>query len=272
MQKILYHDHYVVLGWNVSGTEAVETLLHRHSRKLENKIVLINDLNAEEIEELQQRFKEGNLTFLKGDYTGTAVLNRARVEYARAVLILPDRGLDTETADERAVLATLAVKSVNSKVKVFVQILRRESESHLRRAGVDRVIVADKYNGQLLANCAVAPNIPIVLDSLLSISRGPSFTSVKPPKEFIGSSFEEYARYLKREKDCILIGFVTEESILGVEDILSDDISSVDAFIQKKLLRAGRSPEELETTFVNLNPPFDYMVGENDFAIVVGGR
>lgn len=152
-------------------------------------------------------------------------------------------------------MATLAVKSLSSRVRVFVQVIRRESEGHLRRAAADQVIIADKYTGQLLANCAVAPNISRVLDTLLNVAKGPYFKSMKPPGKFVGSTFEDLSLHLKRSQNCILVGFVTEESILRVDDILSDDISSVDAFIQKKLLEAGHSPEELETAFVNLNPP-----------------
>ncbi len=272
LQKVFFKDHFVILGWNASGLEAVETLINWENPEGDTSIVLVSDLSQELIEEYQQRFTAGNLTFLKGDYTGTAVLNRAQVADARAVLILPDSGQSPEIADERTVLATLAVKSVSPRAKVLVQVIRRQSEGHLRRAGADKVIIADKYTGQLLANCAVAPNISRVLDSLLDVGHGPYFKSLKLSKESVGWTFEELSRRLKRTQNCILVGFVTEESILQVDDILSADISSVDAFIQKKLLQAGHSPEELETAFINLNPPLDYKVKENDYAIVVVGR
>jgi hypothetical protein len=96
--------------------------------------------------------------------------------------------------------------------------------------------------------------------------------SIKLPAEFIGKTFEEISKFLKTKENAILMGFVTGESILCVDDILSHDISSVDDFIQRKFRQAGLSPEELETTQINLNPPLDYKMRENDLAVIIGGK
>ena len=272
LQKIFFQDHYVILGWNVSGMEMLETLLSPEVSGGDAKIVLINDLSPEQIEELLQKYKHHSLEFLKGDYTGTAVLHRAKIEKAKAVLILPDGEASPESADERTVLATLAVKSVSPRIKTYVQVLHRRGESHLRRAGADRVIVPDKMSGYLLASCAIQPSIPRLMEKLLSGHDESSIKVISVPKEFVGKTFEELFLHFKRNENKIVIGFVAGESILATEDILSDDISSVDAFIQQKLLQAGRSPEELETTFINLNPSLDYIIRPIDQPVVIGGN
>ena len=271
LQNVFYNGHLVVLGWNDSGHELVQTLLNQEHHAVTNRIVLINKLTPEETEELQQVFKSGDIRFLKGDYTGTAVLNRAKVNDARAVLILSEQDLPPDAADERTVLATLTVKSMNSRVKVYVHLRQRGSEGHLKRAGADRVIVSDKYTGYLLANCAAAPNIPQVIDRIMGIGSGVMLKSMGAPKGYVGKTYGELAEHLKKTRNMLLLGFIAGENILRVDDILSDDISSVDDFIKRKFMEAGRSPEELETTYVNLNPPQDYQIRANDLAIVLGG-
>lgn len=272
LQNVFYKGHLVILGWNDSGLELVQTLLKQEDHAVTNKIVLINSLTPEATEELQQVFKSGDVKFLKGDYTGTAVLNRAKTTDARAILILSEQSLPPEAADERTVLATLTVKSMNSRVKVYVHLRQRGSEGHVKRAGADRVIISDKYTGYLLANCAAAPNIPKVIDDILGIGSGSMLKSMTAPKGYIGKTFGELAEHLKKSRNMLLLGFIAGENILRVDDILSDDISSVDDFIKRKFMEAGRSPEELETTLVNLNPPLDYQIRENDLAIVLGGN
>jgi voltage-gated potassium channel len=272
LQKIFYKDHYVILGWNESGFDLVETLLSQSEEGSTLKIALLNQLAPEKVEELQQRFKSDRIKYLNGDYTGTAALKRAQVEQAKAVMVLIDTSQSGEVSDERAVLATLAVKSLNPRIRIYVHALQRQNEGHLRRAGADRVIVSDKYTGYLLATCAAAPSIPKVLDYILGQRAGSKLKSIKLPAEFIGKTFEEISKFLKTKENAILMGFVTGESILCVDDILSHDISSVDDFIQRKFRQAGLSPEELETTQINLNPPLDYKMRENDLAVIIGGK
>lgn len=272
LQKIFYRNHLLILGWNDSAHDLLQTLFDLQSEAKPAKIVLINSLTPEETEEIQQQLKKHEVKFLKGDYTGTAVLSRGKVAEAQTVIILSEQNLPPDAADERTVLAVLAVKSVNSRAKVFVHVRERNSESHLRRAGADRVIVSDKFTGFLLANCAAAPIIPKVVDGL--VGRG-SNSRIKPyhvPNNYIGRTFAELSDYLKKHNNSLLIGFVAGESILSVDDILSDDISSVDDFIKRKFLEAGRSTDELEMTSININPPLDYKIKEIDLAIVLGGN
>jgi len=236
LQKVFYRDHLLVLGWNDSGYDLIKTLLSASVSSSAAKIVLINNLSPEATEELQQQFNTDNVKFLKGDYTGAAVLHRAKVDEAKAAIILSEAHLPPEAADERTVLATLAVKSLSPRVKAYVHIRLRNSESHLRRAGADRVIVSDKYTGYLLANCAAAPNVPKVVDNIIGAGAKSLLKSLTVPKLFIGKTFAEFAQHLKVEHNLLLIGFITGESILSLDDILSDDISSVDDFIKRNIL------------------------------------
>lgn len=272
LQKIYYRGHLLILGWNESGVDLVNTLLKYEDARGRLKIVLINNLSPEDTEELQQQFNSDSIKFLKGDYTGVAVLNRAKTGEAGSVLILSEQNLSPELADEKTVLATLAVKSVNPRAKVFVHLRLRSSESHLRRAGADRVIISDKYTGFLLANCAAAPNMPKVIDGILGPAARSMLKSIPVPDEYVGKSFISLSQHLKSTRNQLLIGFIAGESILSVDDILSDDISSVDDFIKRKFMEAGRSTEDLETTSVNLNPSLDYIIRSNDMAVVLGGN
>jgi voltage-gated potassium channel len=272
LQKVFYQDHIVILGWNDSGPDLLDNLCAKTDDSAELRIALINQLSSEATAELLHKYSGDNFKWLKGDYTGSAVLNRAKVEDAKAVVILSEGDLAPSTADERAVLATLTVKSANPRVKVYAHAILRQNESHLKRAGADRVILSDKYTGFLLANCAAQPAIPKVVDSLIGKTKGAKLRVVSIPEDFIHKTFADLSAYFKTELDALLIGFIAAEKALKVADILSHDISSVDDFIARKFREAGLSAEELDTTQMNLNPPQDYAIQESDLAIIIGGK
>jgi len=60
-----------------------------------------------------------------------------------------------------------------------------------------------------------------------------------------------------------------EVESIGVSDFLSSDTSHLDAFIERKLKEAGKTLGEENKVIVNLNPAKDYIIQENEKAIVL---
>ena len=69
----------------------------------------------------------------------------------------------------------------------------------------------------------------------------------------------------------ILLALFTESEAIQLDDILSNDASAIDGFIKRKFEEAGKDYfSSKERIAVRINPPRDYVLTENEVAIVLG--
>ncbi len=269
LSDIFYTDHLVIAGWHPEGDsllQALDTLSEGKTR-----IAFINDLSGALVETLLERYKDLKPKYVRGDYGKESVLKRANVGKARAVIVLPaeNENMTAQQMDQHTILTALTIKSINPKVKVIAHALMHESVPHLQRSGVDKVVLRDAYVGYLLACHALVPGVPEVLDNLLAHDKGNLIDRIPIPQKFVGQTVLQVSEWVKREVKGILIGLVVEEKVIDVDDILSDDLSSIDAFIKRKFEEAGRKAEELATKKTQINPPEDRVINANEMAIVI---
>ncbi|MCF7903618.1 MAG: NAD-binding protein, partial [Candidatus Marinimicrobia bacterium] len=145
LEKINYSDHYVICGWNDLADELLDSFLKQDTEE-ETPVILVNELSEEEIDGWRSKLNASHLGFVRGDYTQDAILEKANISKAKAVLILPNLIKNTSTdADEKTALAAYSIKTMAPKAKVYAYILFAESKSKLRRAKVDGIIVADEF-------------------------------------------------------------------------------------------------------------------------------
>src|SRR5712692_9371772 len=268
LKQIRSKDHTVICGWNYNTEDIIRTF-SKHTPHL-MEIVLVNELPPERAETFISESPNLIIKYVHGDYTKEAVLHLANIRGARSAIILPDisTGVSQQT-DDRTLLATLAIKSLNPNVKVYAHIVNRTNISHLKRAHADEVIVSDEHIGFFIANHVLYPGAPQVVDDLLNDEHGQYVRRVPIPKEFVGKKYEELLTHFKRVKNWTLIGLVHEEEKVQVKDVLSHDYSAVDAFIERKFREAGFDLHEKSDVQTNVNPPLDYVIGAKDFAIVI---
>jgi len=232
--------------------------------------VLVNQLRQEVMEPVIHKYHELHIKFVYGDPTEEAVLKRANIAFASAAIIIPDDSAATnQMSDEKTILTTLTVKSIEPKVKVIAHILDASNEVHLKRANADQVVVNNRYSGYLLGAHVTTPGIPAVFDVLLRADGGVRLARRKIPHAFIDKTFSELDQHFKDSEDAILLGFIREAPAFKLDDILLDDYSSIDAFIRNKLESAGKGLAKKAKLEVQLNPPADYKVTDNDIAVVV---
>ncbi len=271
LQDVKFKNHIVICGWNFN-TEQILKIFSKFTVNGRLQIVLVNEMPAEKMEALLKSSPGIDLQFVHGDFTKESVLARTHMKAAKYTIILPDTSTRAGVgSDERTLLATLTIKSMNPDVHVYAHILDRENIIHLRRANVDDVVVSDEHVGFLMVNHILSPGAPQVVNELLSYEYGNMIWRVDIPHQFVGKTFAELSDYFKKNKNCILIGFVTEEPKIKLDDILSHDYSAIDAFIERKFREAGID-EGLKKggISVNLNPPSDHIIGKQDHAIVIG--
>ena len=271
LEQIKFKNHLIICGWNFNGEQI---LLSLQSNKNEiGNVVLINQLSEESIAEIINQFSALKIKFVRGDYTKEIILNRANTSFAKAAIILPDTDSGLSSAsDERTILATLSIKAINSKIKVYAHIIKRENLSHIRKAKADDVLISDAYSGYLLAAHVLSPGIPQTVDQLFSDEGNFSFKRTDIPAQFVGKSYGELRDSIKNEKNNILIGLGNEMEGVNLSNILSDDYSFLDQFIKKKFEQAGRGFSNEKKVNVRINPPEDTVLNKKDFIILISDR
>lgn len=269
LQRIKSKNHILLCGW-YQNIEEILSRLRDAVVEHDRSVVMINDLQEDKVEQVLTKHRDIDLRFVRGDYTDESVLDRANVRDAYAAILVPDalRG-DNGKPDERTILATLTIKAMQPKVRVFAHILDPLAESHLRRANADRIVVSDRHSGFLLASHVSSPGIPEVLDGLLMGTLGLRLARIEVPSNYLKKRYSDFARHLRTTRNAILLGFLTEEEGMTLEGILSSDYSSIDEFIKHKLMESGRGIGKKATIKINLNPPDTYKIKENDVGVVI---
>jgi voltage-gated potassium channel len=271
LETVKEKNHIVICGWN-EHTEDVLKGLTMYGSMGDTPIVLINELPVDDIESLRLKYHKYSLKFLRGDYIHEEILQRAGIARAKFALIMADisGGRSKGKVDERTILATLTIKSISPQVKTIAEILDHENRPHLKRAGVDEIIIRGEHIGSLLASAINSPGLPRVFSSIISLGDTNKLWRVNIPRSFIGKSFQELSVYFRKKQHAILIGLVREKQAMKLEDLLSDNTSAIDKFIRDKIKESKKEFfYERDESKAVINPDDDYIVGPDDFAVIL---
>jgi len=269
LESIDYENHLIICGWNNRAESLLDTLLQLSGKK-DCKVVLLNELAENEIHTILDKYSQYKIKFVRGDYTHAAPLERANIKHAGTVLLLPNLYQHSAAdADEKTVLATLNIKSSFPKVKVIAFIMNPENEAHVKRAKADEVVVSDKYTDYFLASNIFQPGLPKVFEQILN-PRLDNKIAIEPiPARFIGKPYKELFDHYRGQHKELLLGVISQVESIGLSDFLASDTSHIDAFIERKLREAGKSFGEENKVFVKLNPADDYVIQENEKAVIL---
>jgi voltage-gated potassium channel len=197
-------NHVIICGWNRAAELIVDELVHDSDHR---HYVLISE-NEELEDSAQLRQFEHRVFFIKGDYTRVDVLKEAGVERADVAILLADASREDRSSqdrDARTVLAAMLIEKLNETIYTTVQLMNRDNETSLRRAGVEEIIVSEEYVGTIMASVVRNRGIVSVLDELLTAKRGHQFFKSKVPKKLAGLTVAEALSILKSEYDATLI-------------------------------------------------------------------
>lgn len=269
LESINFEDHIIICGWNNRAESTIETFFQLAKQK-PPKIIMVNELPEDEINSILDRFSKNKVKFIRGDYTRNAPLERAGIKEAKTIILLPNLfQYDALVADEKTLLATLNIKSSYPKKKVIAFIMNPENEIHVKRARADEVIVSDQFVDYFVASDVLEPGMSNIVSKLLSAKSDHRLSTVVIPSRFRGKTFAEVAQFFKNQHHMVALGVLAEVESIGMGDFLSSDSSHLDAFIERKLKEAGKTLGEENKTIVNLNPEDEYIIRENEKAIVL---
>ncbi len=274
LSKTKVFRHVVLCGWNTNA-EKILAALATSERWRTKPFVLINDLPEEQMNEVLFQFNHLDVQFVRGNFVQETVLRRANIEEAELAIIVAEVGDESlGKADERTILSTLAIKSIEPDVTVVAELLNEENEQHLRRAEVDDVIISAQFSGYLMAAAAISPGIPVAVKELLTQTQGNTFQTADIPESLIGKSFHDIMDYFRSFHGAIAVGLVTQEPGMNLEGILNDELGDIDDFIRQVFSDAGKDISEGDTgkLQVSINPADDVIAGEHDRAIVIAAH
>lgn len=272
LQEVVLRGQLVICGWN-RHTESILESLVREEEKTRRPVVLVNQMEPEDFQTLQVRFPSLELRFVRGDFTNEKVLRRASIANAAVVVLASDvSGPNTLTnADERTILAALAVKAVNPEVITTAELVNPENEPHLRRANVDDVLVNGEFNGFLLASATHSFGVPRLVRQMLSQQGRSPLRELPIPQAFVGRTFAELVEHFLHAGQGVVVGLRSDEKKMSLDDILSNDPSGIDAFIKRKFMEAeiNITEAEHEEKSIQVSPAPDYRIRDTDRAFVV---
>ena len=266
LQEIKLKNHVLLCGWNTQA-EQILSVFEQAESKFSN-VVMINQLSEEEAADVMARFTRLKIRFVRGDFTRENLLNRANANSASAAIILPDiSGGNMRPGDERTILATLSLKTLNNKIKVYAHILDRDNLSHLKKAKADEVVISDNHSGYLLANHVTAPGVPQFFEQLFSETSGYTLKRHTFEPEWQGRRYAEFKEHYASAYNGILLGIGKISDSFHLSDLMSDDYSYLDEFILRKFQEAGRGTDNENRVKIVINPEPETQLQKNDFFI-----
>ncbi|MBW1917831.1 MAG: potassium channel protein [Deltaproteobacteria bacterium] len=269
LENITVNEHIIIMGWHRGGERILKDLLERVDRR--TPVVLISEITPQQFEAIQVKFIDHELYFVQGDFSREEILLKTNLRRARRVLILADRTTDRprEQVDQRTLLAALAVKAINPKVRICVELLNPDNRPHLERARVEDIIIRGEYDNALIASATASAGLFKVLKALLS-AEGHTFWVVEIPSRFHGHPLQEFADYLRDRHQSLLIALFNEGQVLRLEDLLSGEPSAIDDFIRRKFTEAGMTHLfGRYRTECLINPPLDHILAPDEMAVVI---
>jgi voltage-gated potassium channel len=171
--------HIVVLGYGVSGSEAVSELIERGTDP--QRIVVIDPSGAR-----LSLAEEAGCNVIEGDASRDDILRAVRIDRAATVLVSAGR-------DDTSILIVLTVRHLAPGVPITTVVRAEDNEILARQAGADTVINPVQFTGLLLAGSAQGKYVADYVVDLASASGRVQLVEREIEEREIGKSLEDLA-------------------------------------------------------------------------------
>ena len=189
-------NHVIVVGFGRNGMQVIEEL-HAH----DYHFVVIDKSH-----DVLQQYNGKPIRFIEGDATEDAVLEKAGISRAQAIITtLPN--------DADNLFVALTAHSQNTEVRIVSRASSESTEKKLRIAGVKSVVMPEKVGGAHMAKLIARPDIVEFLEHV-SI-RGEDPTNIEEiecnqlPGEFVNKTIYEIG--VRKKSGANIVGFKTPE-------------------------------------------------------------
>ena len=142
-------DHVVLCGAGRNGLEALQTL-----RANDQEVVVI-EKSTDIVEDLQ----DDGISFIEGDATEEETLLTAGIERASALITSLPKDTDN-------VFVVLTARELNPRMRIVSRCTYDSTESKLKIAGANAVILPDKVGGARMAGFIINHNLNRFIDTV----------------------------------------------------------------------------------------------------------
>ncbi|MBA4747955.1 MAG: potassium channel family protein [Sphingopyxis sp.] len=172
-------NHIVVLGFGVSGSEAVKELI---ARGTDPATIVVIDPSAARLGVAE----ELGCNVMEGDATLDQTLIDVRISAAQTALVSAGR-------DDSSILIVLTVRHLAPQVPISVVIRQQDNELLARQAGANNVINPVSFTGLLLAGSAQGGHIAEYMADLASVTGKVQLNERQVQASEVGKSIDELA-------------------------------------------------------------------------------
>lgn len=193
--------HIVVIGFGVSGSEAVNELIQRG---IDPRHIVVMDTREDRLAGAEAL----GCNVMTADATRDESLLAVRIAEAQTVLVSAGR-------DDSSILIVLTVRHLASDIPITVVVRAGDNELLARQAGADNVINPVRFTGLLLAGSAQGTHIADYLVDLASVTGRVHLIERPVLPEEIGRPLGELAtggRGLRIYRDDNAFGFWEDET------------------------------------------------------------
>ena len=173
-------DHIVVLGYGVSGSEAVEELIERGT---DPSCIVVIDPSEARLADAESL----GCNVMAADATRDETLEAVRINEAQTVLVSAGR-------DDTSILIVLTVRHLAPNVPISVVVRADDNELLARQAGADNVINPVRFTGLLLAGSAKGAHIADYLADLASVTGRVQLVERPVTPDEVGKSISNLSR------------------------------------------------------------------------------
>ena len=168
--------HHVVLGFGISGSQAVRELIERGT---DPQRIVVVDPSAERLEEAEAL----GCNVLEGDASRDENLRAVRIEKASSILVSAGR-------DDSSILIVLTARHLAPGVPISVVVRAEDNEDLALQAGADTVINPVRFTGLLLAGSAQGTHVSDYLSDLASVGGQVQLVEREVLPEEVGRSLD----------------------------------------------------------------------------------
>ncbi len=145
-------DHVIICGYGRNGRQAAQ-VLKKHNKRF---VVIENDDKI--IASLNHKFSD---LVLKGDSTQDEILLKAGIMNAKALIT-------TLPIDADNLFIVLTARNLNKNLTIISRASEDNSDTKLKIAGADNVIMPDKVGGAHMATLVMKPDVMEFIDRITS--------------------------------------------------------------------------------------------------------
>ncbi len=172
-------NHIVVLGFGISGSEAVKELI---ARGTDPACIVVIDGSPSRIAAAEAM----GCNVLEGDASNDQTLLDVRIANAQAVLVSAGR-------DDSSILIVLTVRHLAPRVPISVVVRAQDNELLARQAGANNVINPVSFTGLLLAGSAQGAHVADYMADLASVDGRVQLRERRVTADEVGRSIDNLA-------------------------------------------------------------------------------